>query len=218
MKCLWIGLLFLCTGCFYQKQQVTFLTPLVKQTDKDGKAKVYIVKPKGEYATIDADQSSEAYANLVSKKSRPALRFHLANRIAANPGSYHPGALLGLGIMRLQYKDYDQGAFFVRAALLRTYVDIKLSQDTSLEDMAQVMMNEVYAHVPNLDEEKFQKAWDQVQDEVIAWDKEVPRNYDRRWASLRSRGLFNQKPLNYLPLTEEAAIIANGYKLLLGDE
>lgn len=211
MKKLWI--LLLCIGCYGSKQDVTFLTPLVKQTDESGNEKVFIARPKGEYATIDNKASHEAFVMLVSKSIQPYFKFNMANKVGTNPDIYNPSALLGLGIMRLRHKDYTQGAFFVRAALLRTYIDVQLSQDPSLQDLGQIMLQEVHNLVPNLNKEAFAKACNAVTDEVIAWDKEVPRNYDRRWVSLRSQGFHTNAPLNYRPQSEEYQIIQDTYRL-----
>ncbi|MCP5509267.1 MAG: hypothetical protein H7A39_02515 [Chlamydiales bacterium] len=215
MKRLWMFSLLLCLGCYQKGQEVTFLTPLIKHTDAQGNTKVYIARPKGEYASIDIKDSHEAFVTLVSNSVQPIFQFNMANRIGANPGIYNPSALLALGILRLRHKDYEQGAFFVRAALLRTYIDVQLSQDPSLQGLGQIMTQQVHQFVPNLNEEAFFKAWDAVAEEVITWDKEVPRLYDRRWASLHSIGFYTQKPLNYLPLSEEPRIIEEAHDLFL---
>ena len=212
MKKLWLLPLLFSFACYNSKQDVTFLTPLIKQTDERGNEKVYIARPKGEYASIDNKLSHDAFVTLVSTSIQPYYKFHIANKVGANPSIYNPSALLGLGIMRLRHKDYTQGAFFVRAALLRTYIDVQMSQDSSLQDLGQIMMQQVHHFVPNLDKEAFSKAWDTVTDEVIAWDKEVPRDYDRRWASLRSQGFHTDEPLNYRPASDEHQIIQDAYK------
>ncbi len=218
MKKLWMLSLLLCFACHNNTQDVTFLTPLIKQTDAQGNEKIYVARPKGEYATIDNKLSHEAFVTLVATSIQPYYKFHVANQVGAKPSLYNPSALLGLGIMRLRQKDYEQGAFFVRAALLRTYIDVQMSQDPSLQDLGQIMMQEMHNFVPSLDKEAFSKAWDAVTDEVIAWDKEVPRDYDRRWVSLRSQGFHSGAALNYRPASDEHQIIEDAYQLVRSND
>ena len=164
-------------------------------------------KPKGEYAYINAKESIEAFNGMTTKGMRPDYRIHLAEKVLKEPTTYNPVGLLGVGIHCLKNDDYYWGTFYTRLAYLRAQIDVAASQDPSLQAIPDEMLEQVRLSVPKLDEEKFARAWDQVKNDVLAWDKGAPRNYDRRWASLRSSGRASNAPLNYVGYSDEMLIV-----------
>ncbi|MCP5492476.1 MAG: hypothetical protein H7A40_05480 [Chlamydiales bacterium] len=194
MKNFWaVGLILLC-GCMGNNKTCCF-APAVKS------------KTSGEYAFINAKDSIEAFNGLTEKGIRPDYRIFLAEKILKDPSTYNPIGLLAVGIHCLKNDDYYWGTLLTRVAHLRAKIDIAMSQDPSLQSIPDEMLEQVRLSVPKLDEEKFKQAWDQVKQDALSWDKGSPRNYDRRWASLRSEGRHTNAPLNYVGFSEEARIV-----------
>lgn len=198
-KLLIAGIILLSVGC-NKSGETCFAAP--QNTHKSG-----------EYAYINVKDSVEAFNALSNSGMRPSYREHLAQNILKNPGIYNPVALLGLGIQCLRYDDYFYGALYTRAALLRAQIDIRLSQDPSLASIPEEMLSQVHKALPNLDREKLNLAWERITHDVIAWDKGTPRNYDRRWASLRSSK--QDAPLQYVALSEEYKVVESAYNAML---
>jgi hypothetical protein len=181
-------------------------------------AETIFVAPQGEYAEIDTQ------IDILARFDDPDLSDadidELAQQISSNMGAYNPGVLVVLAMIQLSQGEVELGAQTFSRALLRTIVDIRMSQDATLGDVPEIFMMRIgeLLEAKGISPEVFVEALLKGLPEVEAWDRGTPRLYDRRWASPHSLGAFSNQPLNYLPESELDAILEEEYaKLQIND-
>lgn len=177
-------------------------------------------QPQGEYAKIDVKDSFEASQILLGDKSSLKEKKKWASKIEKTPGSYNPGALFALGLFYMAENDFKKAALYSRVAVFRAVIDVKFSQDASLEDVPTILFSRVHAALNqyvNTPEKK--EAWKEAlleaTKQTVNWDKSTPRNYDDRWVCLHSIGAFTEKSLKKMDPQEKQKIIEEERYLFL---
>jgi DNA-binding transcriptional regulator YiaG len=177
-------------------------------------AEEIIVAPQGEYAEIDTQ--SDILERMCDPEQPEADKANLLEEIAANMGAYNPCVLTMLAEAQLFDGEVELAAQTLNRAIFRSVVDIRMSQDPTLEDVPFIFALRIgeILEEENVSLEHFADAYRKSVQDLEAWDRSTPRLYDRRWASLHSMGAFSNQPLNYLPVSELDAILEEEYAKL----
>lgn len=178
-------------------------------------AEVIFIKPQGEIATISVEKSNNAY--LVLRGGKPGDKVKVAAEVDANPGDYHPYALLALGLHYITEKNFEKAAIYLRGAAFRAVVDVKASNDSSLQDVVPTMFESMQIHtrlyLTPSENQKYIDCLVKATENLINWDKMTPRNYDVRWASLHSIKASYGGNLNYASPAQYKKIVEDEYEL-----
>lgn len=177
-------------------------------------AEEIIVKPRGEFATIDVDKSWDVL--MILKGETKGNKKKTVENMIKNPGDYNPAALLWLGLYLLENKDYSQGALYIRLALFRCIVDVEAAKDPSLSDVQPIFWQSIAQFLANgrFNKEEItqiQLALKEQSKNVVSWDKATPRNYDVRWPCLHSIRGFTEEETGYSDPAEYQRILNQNY-------
>lgn len=181
-------------------------------------AEVITIKPQGEYATINVKLSYDAVEILMSSFSLDTVKREIASEIEKKPGSYNPGALIALGNYYLTIGIFDKAAFWHRAGMLRTTIDLRIYNDPSLQDVIPILFhginseNKIYLNKPNK-VEAYKKGLVSAGKMLLDWDLETPRDYDDRWICLHSTQAILGGPLKKPTTEEKLAAIKEEHRL-----
>lgn len=178
-----------------------------------GHAEDIIVEPQGEYAEISISKELEAQAKLLSPDVSQEEKRSLVSTICSDMGSYAPVTYINVAVFYLSENKIEEAATFYARGIFRTVVDIRMSQDNSLNDVPTILGMRIGEALQtyHIDPEIFQKAFFSALRGVEEWDRNTPRNYDRRWASLHSIGAFTNRALDYLPEESRQTILEEEY-------
>lgn len=167
--------------------------------------------PKGDYSTIIVEPSKSAMEIFGTSKSVEEKK-KVTLEIEKNPGEYNPSALLALSLYYLENNEIEKAAFWMRAAMFRTTVDIKLYEHPSLHNIISIFYGSINAQAKkyiNTKEkaETYKNALISATKEIIAWDQNTPRSYDARWVCLHGTGaLLNDSIPEFTPEQKEQII------------
>ncbi len=171
------------------------------------------VPAQGEYTTINVKKSHHSI--LILERMKKGSREAEAKKIENAPGDFTPFALLELGLYLLEKRDYNNAALFLRLAMFRTVVDVKAANDSSLNDVVPTMFGLIQSKVSKLNKAermKYIKALTEVSKKIINVDKNIPRNYDKRWACLHSIRAFSGGKINFATPKEYEKILQSEYR------
>jgi hypothetical protein len=163
-------------------------------------AEVILVEPQGEYEKI-ANNNEESFelfqilmGDIKGNKAEAALKAE------KNLGAQIPPTILELGNYYLSQGDFEKAALYHRLSMFRAIIDIRASNDASLDDVPSLFyssINKTVSHLTKKDRKTYVENLKRITKKIIALDKHAPRNYDIRWASLHSIKAFTNGPLNY---------------------
>lgn len=180
-----------------------------------------IVKPTGEYASIDTSDTKNAMTRLQSHDK--AERTAIIAAIKEHPDKFTPPVFYVMS--NVIYNDAkedtaakDEAAFWFYAGQLRGRYDANRCADTSARAAIGVLntqfggpINRYMFLQSNLSK------LEALIPKVVQWDKDTPHNYDQRWINLHGMGAMmsgmgadsegkQQKPVLSLPESEWNAI------------
>ncbi|MGD0665059.1 MAG: hypothetical protein ABSA17_04950 [Rhabdochlamydiaceae bacterium] len=176
--------------------------------------------PRKAYASIDTSRA------LIEKFQAPttsdSARKKISEKIAEDPGSYHPMVLLLAGLEYLKVKEYDKAAVLCAGAMLRAEIDIRLSEDRTLDGALfsfQIVLGETFEKYLTETEEqqKWQTAWEIAIKNFEAWDRSTPGNYDADWIRPHSMKAFTKTDFKIADKNKEVKIIERFYRELKGE-
>lgn len=163
-------------------------------------AEIVEVEPQGEYAKItENNKESFALSEILGGIAKGDKK-EAALKIERNLGSQMPPAIFQLAKYYLSQGDLETAALYHRFGLFRAIIDTRASNDVSLGDVTTIMSSWIGEELSKRsanDQEIYIDNLKKVTKRIIALDKDTPRNYDVRWASLHSIGVFTNAPLNY---------------------
>jgi hypothetical protein len=169
-----------------------------------------------EYFDLDLGKESHIMNILTSSESTKDEKLAALHEIESQPGLFAPGLLLQLAFYYIEAKkDLEKGAKWFSRAYFRTALDVKMSQDLSLRDLPTNFMLQTGESINDagLDWEDFQNVlFKQAMPKVELWDRETPRDYDRRWASMHSMNTITGELMDYLPECELPELLELEYK------
>jgi hypothetical protein len=164
-----------------------------------------LVKPQGEYATIDTRLATTTVLKL--RDTAGHENDELISDVENNSGNYAPPVLFMLATVLYKQGRSDDAIFWFNAARLRANFDAARCADES----AKSGVPELVAQIPiQLRRSQFDdpaKLRDIVH-RVVRWDESTPYNYDYRWINLHGMnamlsGMGNadvaKKPLSLPP-------------------
>ena len=159
-----------------------------------------IYAPQDEYAEINKNnkESSELFEILMGLTAGD--KTEAALKAEKNLGSQMPPTILALGNYYLAQRNFEKAVLFHRLSMLRAYIDVRASNDNSLGDVIPLLYIWIQQAISNLsknDEKVYTDTFKIITKKIIALDKDLPRNYDIRWASLHSINAFTNDSLNY---------------------
>lgn len=163
-------------------------------------AEIIAHEPQGEYAKINKNNkaSLELYDILIGKTKGD--KAEAALQAEKSLGSQTPFTILELGSFYLSQGNFAKATLYHRFAMFRAAIDVHASKDDSLGDVIPILYSWVQEATSKLNERDQKTYIDNLKTatkKVIALDKDTPRNYDIRWASLHSVKAFTNGPLNY---------------------
>lgn len=163
-------------------------------------AEVIIHQPQGEYAIIANNIKDSSELLRILRGEVKGNKTEAAAKIENNLSQQIPLAILELGNYYIAQNDFEKAALFHRFAIFRTIIDIRASNDRSLDDALPISyswIREALSKSSQQDVQIYSKKLRIITKQIIAMDKQIPRNYDIRWASLHSIKAFYQGHLDY---------------------
>ena len=177
------------------------------------------IRPMGDYATINVRKDMEIMELLSNDKVSKKEKLVVVQEIEENAGDFNPAVLASLSCYYLSNKDLKKGAFWARAALFRTIVDVKIHYDPSIEGISRMFYRGI-AETGNkviktkAEQAKFISELKFAGAKIIDWDKRTPRNYDDRWVCLHSTKAFIETEIKNVSQEEKQKIIDKEYSIL----
>jgi hypothetical protein len=151
-------------------------------------AETIVVKPRGDYATVQVEKSNAAFSIL--KGLKKGNKDRVAMDIKKNPGNFNPVALQQAGLYLIQKNELFEGCLLVRLAILRAVIDVEAANDPSLQDVIPILFRNMSGIGNRTNKTDLTNAMILATKKVIELDKTTPRNYDKRWACLHSARAF----------------------------
>jgi len=168
----------------------TLMTPEMAKTEL-GKhpGGQYVVKPTGEYATVD----NKPMIALMLKLNGTAAHENdvLISQIQKEPGNYPPPILFALAALFNRRGQFDDALYWLHAGWLRSMQDATVCTDKSV-------ISAVFAMLGKMPKDLLMRQFEDVPklngiiERVKKWDAESPYSYDRRWiAHSGGRGVLS---------------------------
>ena len=149
------------------------------------KEEVIIVKPVGEYATIDMKPCMDQLRTLDTGSS--SQQDKLIDQIKANPSKYNPVIFYHMSRVLFDQNKKDEAAFWFYAGQLRARYDANRCADVSARSAVAVLNQEFGAPINRYAMQDLQKLEDTV-NKVVAFDEKTAHDYDNRWINLHGMG------------------------------
>lgn len=176
-------------------------------------AKIIEIPRSGDYAKIEVTNSMNAVKILTNKvAATKSSKKKIANQIENNPGAYNPAVLLSLCLYYMEVNEIEKSAFWCRAAIFRTAVDVRIHNDPSLKDIIPIFLDaynqSLKKHIiPAKKEKEYVEALAKATKKIIQWDIETPRGYDDRWVCLHSVKAFMGGSIEEISIEQKEKII-----------
>ena len=145
------------------------------------------VQPPAEYAQIDVERARTALQALGSPDA--ATRQRAIAQVQEAPQRYAPPVLYALSHVLLQQGQSEQAMFWFYAGQLRGRYDANRCADASARQAIGVL-NERYGGPINQYAFRHLPQLEKTVQEVIAWDRRTPHDYDHRWINLHGMDAF----------------------------
>lgn len=154
-----------------------------------------LVKPSGEFAEIETDQTEAAVAKL-AKRDKQTL-----DAVKSSPGNFAPPALYAAADLLMKLHKENEALTYFYLGQLRARSDVNKSLDPSARAAIDVL-NERYG--PPINKYAFSNVekLKEAVSAVLRLDRELPRNYDPRWVALHGMQAFTKSNVQFRPETE----------------
>jgi hypothetical protein len=136
---------------------------------------------KGAYKEIDTNRELQAISTFV--KGTDEQKEQLAETIQEHPERYAPAVFFHLSRYLFEQEEEDDALFWLYAARVRTWYDIKRCTDPSVGGSVEVLNGQLPALLRLIQFEDLDNAKRQMK-RAIAWDRKTPHKYDARWIAL----------------------------------
>lgn len=136
---------------------------------------------KGVYKEIRTAREMEAISTFM--KGTDEAKEQLAERIQEHPERYAPAVFFHLARYHFEQEDEDEALFWLYAARIRTWYDIKRCTDRSVGDSVEVLNRQLPPLLRLIQFEDIPNA-KRLMKRAIAWDRTTPYEYDPRWIAL----------------------------------
>lgn len=161
-----------------------------------------VVKPQGEFATIQVEPSNSEI-KLLTKRDTAAM-----GRVTQNPGAYNPAVLYALADALFRSGRKDDALYWFYLGQLRARSDANKALDISARQAVSVL-NQRYG--PQINQYSFKDTarLRMTVSKVLAADQSIPRNYDARWIALHGLDAFGSGKVKFAPRNQWKAINAS---------
>ncbi len=136
---------------------------------------------KGVYKEIQTTREMQAISTFL--KGTDKEKEQLAERIQEHPERYAPAVFFHLSRYLFEQEEEDDALFWLYAARIRTWYDIKRCTDRSVEDSVEVLNQQLPPLLRLIQFEDIPNA-KRLMKKALAWDRATPHEYDPRWIAL----------------------------------
>ena len=136
---------------------------------------------KGVYKEINTTREMKAISTFM--KGTDEQKEQLANSIQEHPERYAPAVFFHLSRYLFEQEEEDDAIFWLYAARVRTWYDIKRCTDQSVGDSVEVLNGQLPPLLRLIQFEDLANA-KRLMKKAIAWDRKTPHEYDARWIAL----------------------------------
>lgn len=136
---------------------------------------------KGVYKEINTKREMQAIATFM--KGTDEAKEQLAETVQEHPERYAPAVFFHLSRYLFEQEEEDDALFWLYAARIRTWYDIKRCTDPSVGDSVEVLNGQLPPLLRLIQFEDLDNAKRQMK-RAIAWDRNTAHQYDARWIAL----------------------------------
>lgn len=136
---------------------------------------------KGVYKEINTKREMQAIATFM--KGSDEDKETLAETIQEHPERYAPAVFFHLSRYLFEQEEEDDALFWLYAARIRTWYDIKRCTDPSVGDSVEMLNGQLPPLLRLIQFEDLDHAKRQMK-RAIAWDRKTAHKYDARWIAL----------------------------------
>ena len=140
-----------------------------------------VIPLKGIYKEIDTTREMQAISTFM--KGTDEQKERLAETIQEHPERYAPAVFFHLSRYLFEQEEEDDALFWLYAARIRTWYDIKRCTDRSVGDSVEVLNGQLPPLLRLIQFEDLANA-KSLMKKAIAWDRKTPHEYDPRWIAL----------------------------------
>lgn len=140
-----------------------------------------VVPLKGVYKEIHTKREMQAISTFM--KGTDEEKESLAETIQEHPERYAPAVFFHLSRYLFEQEEEDDALFWLYAARIRTWYDIKRCTDSSVGDSVEVLNGQLPPLLRLIQFEDLDHAKRQMK-RAIAWDRKTAHKYDARWIAL----------------------------------
>ncbi len=153
---------------------LVFGTALVTAEDR-------VIPVKGKYKEIDTKREMQAISTFM--KGTDEQKEQLAETIQEHPERYAPAVFFHLSRYLFEQEEEEDALFWLYAARIRTWYDIKRCTDPSVGDSVEALNSQLPPLLRLIQFEDLETAKRQMK-RAIAWDRKTAHKYDPRWIAL----------------------------------
>lgn len=170
---------------FRLASRVTLMTLLVFGSITYSHAETIMLKPQGEYASIDTRLAMQTMKELAQGSNEE--RIQTIRAVVAAPQNYAPPVFYALSSLLFEIGLKDDATFWFYAGQLRARFDANRCNDASARS-AVATLNDRYGAPINQYAFQDPAKLEALIEKVVKWDRDTPHNYDHRWINLSGMG------------------------------